>query len=125
MKTTTVSICFVALTVALISNPFRSSAQSDCEHLTRFYGDYMLETPAGFTGTSEFKVYPEKVATVTTKNCEGPFTVVITNPDGTVESTKTYFRGPAVSDTSYIEMPEPPYDLLMRVESVYMAREKN
>ena len=120
MKTTTLSIC---LTFGLIAMFSQSKAQTNCEYPIRIGYDFSLDLPAGFSGKQDFKVYMNKVATVSAKSCEGPFSVVITEADGTVKPAIIFNRGEAVSDTSYIEAPEPPYDLHMLVETVYRAVE--
>ena len=123
MKTTTLSFCLATIAILMFFNPNQATAQSNCEYPTRFCCDFVLDLPAGFTGEMTENIYPKKKATVTADNCEGPFKVVITNADGTTEPVKTYERTAAISDTMYIEQPEPPYDLEMFVQTVYGAKE--
>ena len=70
-------------------------------------------------------IYPDRKATVTAVNCSGPFKIVITNADGTVEPEKTYIQGAAIVDTAYIEQPEPTYYLQIIVKTVHRATEAN
>lgn len=99
--------------------------KSTCDFPTRFCCEIAVDVPAGFTGEMTESVYPDRLATITTESCEGPFKVVVTNEDGTVHSSKTYTRGEAFIDTMYIEQPEPPYDLAMIVKEVYKAEPKD
>lgn len=122
MKTTTLSICF-ALGLSTVSICQVGFAQTDCEYRTRIEYDFPLDLPPGFTGSKDFNTHGGRTINVATKSCEGPFTVVLTLADGSSLPSRTFVRGNAVSDTMYIEMPDPPYDLQMHVETVYKATE--
>jgi hypothetical protein len=120
MKTTAL---FLSTSIAICAFLTSCGDTQTCDHATRISCDFYLDIPAGFTGEMTQGVYPNRTATVTAQKCEGPFEITLTNADGTVEPVKTYSRGEATVDTSYIEQPEPPYELKMVVETVYRAKE--
>lgn len=120
MKNLTVTSCLLAIAICILSS---CATKPSCDHKTLICCDFMLDIPAGFTGEMTEDVYLERTATVTAENCEGPFKIVLTNADGTVEPAKIFERGELTADTMYIEQPDPPYDLAMHVETIYRAKE--
>jgi len=95
-------------------------AQTKCDYPTRI-ADFYIDVTSDFDGEIRKETYDNQTYVLTGKTCEGPFHLKVVRPDGTISAEYDYKRGELFEDKQMIEMPDPPHEIRIAIDTVYKA----